>query len=275
MSPQSDSAGGGPVVSFAWTTLAGRLLAGEQPERQFYAASTMKLVVLIEAYRQFDVGRLSPTQRVLVRSDFRSVVGREPFRVDSDDVDLELAPLAGTELALVDLIERMVTVSSNEATNLILEAVGLDRLGATLADLGVTASRVCRPIGDARAEAAGLSNRVSPLDLCRMLCAIAQGKAASPASCVQMLAVLGRQRYREEIPAGVPAEARTANKSGWIAGLRHDACLVWPPDAPGYCLAVCTSGFAVDEEARSAIQEWSRECYSNRALIPAADAPGA
>jgi beta-lactamase class A len=40
------------VASFAWTTLEGRLLAGEHPQRQFYAASTMKLVVLIEASLQ-------------------------------------------------------------------------------------------------------------------------------------------------------------------------------------------------------------------------------
>lgn len=58
-------------------------------------------------------------------------MGGEPLRVDSDDVGLELAPLAGTELALVDLIERMVTVSSNEATNLIVEVVGLDHLEPT------------------------------------------------------------------------------------------------------------------------------------------------
>jgi beta-lactamase class A len=261
------------VVAFAWTTLDGRLLAGERSEQQFYAASTMKLAVLIEAYRQFDAGCLRPLQTVLVKSDFRSVLTGEPYRVDPDDVDPELASLTGTELTLVDLIERMITVSSNEATNLILEVVGVEHLGATLGDVGVTASRVCRPIGDAKAEAAGLSNRVSPLDLCRLLCAIEQGEAASPASCAQMLAVLGRQRYRDEIPAGVLAGVRTANKNGWITGLRHDACLVWPPDAPGYCLAVCTSGFAVDEEARGAIQKRSRECYSNRALNLAARAP--
>lgn len=263
------------MVAFAWTTLEGRLLASEHPELQFYAASTMKLVVLIEAYRQIDAGRLNPTQKVLVRSDFRSVVGGEPYRVDPDDVDPELASLTGTELTLVDLIERMITVSSNEATNLILEVVGVDRLGGTLAALGITTSRICRPIGDTRAEAAGLSNRVTPLDLCRLLCAIDQGEAASPASCARMLAVLGRQRYREEIPAGVPTGVRTANKNGWITGLRHDACLVWPPDAPGYCLAVCTSGHAVDEEAQSAIRDRSSECYSNRALILAARAPEA
>lgn len=268
-------------VAFAWTSLEGALISAEGADAQFPAASTMKLVVLIAVYRQLDLGCLSVDQKVQVTSQFHSAAGRELFEIPIDEVDSDLATLRDLHVPVADLIERMITVSSNDATNLLLELVGLAPLKTVLSDLGATGSCVRRPIGDRPAEAQGLANLVTPLDLCRLLSGIATGRAASSASCAQMLAVLGRQQYRDEIPAGIPSEARTANKNGWDRGIRHDAALVWPPDTPGYCLAVCTRGFISDEDAKAAIRERSRKCYSRRHVLgaragwqPRPDRPG-
>ncbi len=227
----------------------------------------MKILVMIGIYRECDRGRLDLDREVVVATEFRSVQKDQSFGLTADEADEELALVAGRPAPVRDLLERMITRSSNHATNLLMELTGVPPLGTILRDLGATGSRLERSIGDYQAEASGISNVVTPLDLCRVLAGIASGRAASPSSCHDMIALLCRQKDRAGIPAGIGAGARVANKTGWDPGLRHDAALVWPNDGPGYCLAVCTSGFDSDAAAKIEIQARSRACYEERQLV--------
>ncbi len=235
---------------------------GREPRRQFYAASTMKVAVLIATYRRQDRGELDLAEPVLVRTEFASLVDGSPYVMDPEEVDADLAARQGENLALGELVERMITVSSNEATNLVLERVGLREVASVLSDLRAEGTVVARPIGDRAARAAGITNLVTPAGLARLLAAIALGRAASPDACREMVAVLGRQQYRDEIPAGLPPGVRTASKNGWVTGILHDAALVWPPGGEPYCLAVCTEGFGDREAARTAIREVAGCCHA-------------
>jgi beta-lactamase class A len=234
----------------------------QQPDRQFYAASTMKLAVLIAAYRRWDRGELDLAEPLRVRTKFRSLVDGSWFAMDPEEVDGGLAARQGEQLALGELVERMITISSNEATNLVLERVGLEEVASVLSDLNTKRTVVARPIGDRAARRAGITNLVTPADLARLLAAIELGEAAGSSACREMLGILTRQHYRDEIPAGLPSGARTANKNGWVTGILHDAALVWPPTGEPYCLAVCTEGFAEREVARAAIRGVAARCYA-------------
>ena len=85
---------------------------------------------------------------------FRSEApGAPDFRIDPDDLD-EGMPAPGTPMPLADVVERMVVVSSNEATNMVVELVGRDAANAALADAGATSSSFGRKYSDLAAAAA-------------------------------------------------------------------------------------------------------------------------
>jgi hypothetical protein len=119
-------------------------------------------VVLIAVYRQLDLNQLHVDQKVEVTPWFRSAVGGEPFPLPADEIDTDLAALRGRHVPLVDLIERMITISSNDATNLLMELVGLSPLGVVLSDLGATGSCILRLTSDRSAQALGCANRSTP-----------------------------------------------------------------------------------------------------------------
>ncbi|MGH9061553.1 MAG: serine hydrolase, partial [Acidimicrobiales bacterium] len=143
------------VVALCLAGLDGAVREAVEPDRQFYAASTMKLAVLIEAYRRHDAGQLDLELEVPVRTTFTSVADGSSYVLDDDEVDHELAGRSGASMPVLQLIERMVTVSSNEATNLVLDLLDLGEVTATAHRLGATRTHVRRPIGDMVARAAG------------------------------------------------------------------------------------------------------------------------
>src|SRR2546426_621114 len=106
---------------------------------------------------------------------------------------------------------------------------------------------VLRGVEDGKAYRAGMNNTTTARDLGVLLAAIADGKAASAASCQEMLGILGRQQFNEGIPAGLPAGTRVYHKTGWIAQVvYHDAALVEPARQRGgpYVLVGVTGGIS-------------------------------
>jgi beta-lactamase class A len=91
----------------------------------------------------------------------------------------------------------------------------------------------------------------------RVMEAVAGARAASPAASREMVEVLARQHFTQMIPAGVPRGVRTANKTGSITRIAHDAAIVFPPGRAPYVLVVLTRGFASPESAAPAAREVS------------------
>jgi beta-lactamase class A len=89
-----------------------------------------------------------------------------------------------------------------------------------------------------------MNNTTSASALMRVMEAVAGGRAASPAASREMVEILGRQEFTEMIPAGVPPGTRTANKTGSITRIAHDAAIVFPPGRAPYVLVVLTHGFS-------------------------------
>ncbi len=211
-------------------------------DRVFHAASTMKAPVLIEVYRQAAAGRFSLDDSLLVENDFTSIVDGSPFRI-GDDSDDALYEHTGHSLPIRDLAERMITMSSNLATNLIIELVKADSVQRTMEGMGARTMRVLRGVEDIKAFERGLNNTATASDLAALLDAIRRNEAVSRPASEAMRDILLGQEFNEMIPAGLPGTAQVAHKTGWITGITHDAAIVYPENAPPYVLVILTEGF--------------------------------
>lgn len=228
----------------------------------FHAASTMKVPVMIELFRQMDAGTLRPDQGILLANQFASIVDGSPYSLNAaDDSDSLAYTLIGTQVTVRDLIEHMITRSSNLATNALIALAGADRANATAHALGARDIKVLRGVEDSRAFQKGLNNTTTARDLAVLLEAIETGRAATRASCNEMREVLLHQEFNAEIPAGLPPGIRVAHKTGWITGVLHDAAIVYPPGRKPYVLVVLTRGIPEETVARQLIVELSREVY--------------
>jgi len=233
---------------------------------RLHAASTMKVPVMIQIFRDADAGLLRLDDSLTVHTAFPSLVPGAAFTVGrEDDSDSTLYALVGRNRSVRELLELMITRSSNLATNILIERVGASRAQASARSLGAWSIQVLRGVEDGAAYRAGLSNTTTARDLGVLLAAIAAGRAASRAACDSMLAILGRQEFNEGIPVGVPPGTRVAHKTGWIGEVvYHDAGVVYPPDGGSYVLVVLTGGIKEDSVAHNLVADLSRLVYEGR-----------
>ncbi|HET7229326.1 MAG TPA: serine hydrolase [Longimicrobium sp.] len=218
--------------------------------RPLHAASTMKVPVMMELFRRADAGELRLDDSVEVRNAFRSIADGSTYALDrADDSDTTLYHRLGQRVPIRELVERMITRSSNLATNLLIDLADPRRIERTMAAIGAGEMHVLRGVEDGPAYRAGMNNTTSAYALMRVMEAVAGARAASPAASRQMAEILGRQEFTEMIPAGVPAGTRTANKTGSITRIAHDAAIVYPAGREPYVLVVMTRGFVSPESA--------------------------
>ena len=250
----------GAAVGLYYRSLASpdSLLLGA--DTRFHAASTMKVPVMIQLFRDADAGRLRLDDSLTVGNSFASLFDGSPFSVDkADDSDSSLYLLVGRRVRVRDLLELMITVSSNLATNNLIQQVGAVRANQTAHALGADSIRVLRGVEDGKAYQAGMNNTTTARDLGALLAAIAGGKAASPAACREMMEILGRQHFTEGIPAGLPAAARVFHKTGWVSQVvYHDAAVVQLPGGKRYVLVVTTGKIQSDTAAYHLVADLSR-----------------
>jgi len=227
---------------------------------RLHAASTMKVPVMIQIFRDADAGLLELNDSLTVHTAFPSLVQGAAFTVaKDDDSDSTLYAVVGQNRSVRDLLELMITRSSNLATNILIERVGASRAQASARSLGAWSIQVLRGVEDGAAYRAGLNNTTTARDLGVLLGAIAAGRAASRAACDSMLVILGRQEFNEGIPAGVPSGTRVAHKTGWIGEVvYHDAGVVYPPHGGSYVLVVLTGGIKEDSVAHNLVADVSR-----------------
>ena len=232
------------------------------PDVRMHAASMMKVPVMIQLFRDRDAGLVRLDDSVTITKTFRSIVDGSPYDLGApDDSDTTLYHRVGERESIRFLLDRMIAVSSNLATNMLIELVGAERTQATMRELGADSIAVLRGVEDGKAYAAGLNNTTTARDLGVIFDAIAEGRAASDASCREMIAILERQEFNEGIPAGVPSGVRVAHKTGWITGIRHDGGILTLPNGRRYVLVVLTRGVDDVATADSLIADISRLAY--------------
>ena len=210
-------------------------------DRWFHAASTIKLAVLLGVYAAIHQGRLVPQSRLHVRNRFRSAYDGSAFRVFSErDADSEVQAAIGKTMRVAELARHMIIRSSNLATNLLLDLLGIAFLQRALEQHQLSGIDLLRGVEDELAFEHGINNRVTADGLVQLLRLIAEERAFSPALSRAMLDVLHEQEFRSGIPAGLPPAARVANKTGEISTIAHDAGIVYLPRRKPYVVAVLT-----------------------------------
>ena len=229
-------------------------------DETFFTASTFKVPILAEVYRQVDAGTLDLSQRIELTDALR-VPGSGVLR----ELDNGVAP------TLHDLAMLMIIVSDNLATDILYHTAGKDNINRTMADLGLTRTKLPMSCRDLLFSLAGLavsqslddfwevSDRVeqgyrglpsdcdalneeksdvsSPADMVRLLEVVHNGELLSSESHDGMLHILKRQKLRSIIPYYLPPDVIVAHKTGGGYSVRCDVGIVWGESGP-YAVAI-------------------------------------
>ena len=221
-------------------------LAGD---RWFHAASTIKVAVLLAVFRAVDEGRLRLDDSLHVRNRFISAADGFPFRLDSDSDALpKLYQAIGRTVNISALAEGMIAASSNLATNLLLDLVGVAYARNVLREAQVSGVELRRGVEDHAAHERGIDNQVTADGLLTLLCAV-RGNFLSNESREHAIRILLAQRFKSMIPAGLPAHATVAHKTGEISTACHDMGIVYLPERQPY-IAVILTEFDSEQDGR-------------------------
>ena len=251
----------GAEVAVVFRTIDGTETLSIDPDKPFHAASTMKVPVMIELFRQADAGLLSLDDAIPVKNEFHSIVDGSPFQLSvGDDSDAEVYKAVGRTMTLRQLCEAMITVSSNFAANLLIERLGARNIQATADRLGASGMHVLRGVEDQKAFDKGMNNETTAGALAVLLDKIATGHAVGPKADREMVEMLKRQHFHDAIPAGLPDGTVVAHKTGTITRIHHDAAIVYGPRS--YVLVVLVRGIEDQKQSAALIASISREVWN-------------
>lgn len=234
-------------------------------DEAFPTASTIKLPLLVELYRQ--------SQAEGCRPPFKA--GTEPlgpgrarlsdlYTVRAEDVVPDSYLLGGltpgvSRLTNRDLATCVVAVSDNAATNLLIERVGMARVEAMLAQAGLGQTHLRRKMMDLPAARAGRENVATPRELARLLALLHQGKLLEPALTEDLLQVLATPKDGM-LARLLPEEVRVASKPGSLEGVRCDAGIIYVAERP--FVVVAMASFLKDDRAgEQAIAQVAQAAY--------------
>ncbi len=229
---------------------------------QMHAASTMKTPVMIEVFKQAEQGKFNLNDSLVIKNEFQSIVDGSPYSMnfgeDSDDVVYQHI---GKKMSIYDLTFQMITVSSNFATNILVDLVGAENVMRTMKEIGARNIQVLRGVEDMKAYEQGLNNTTDVYDMMLVMKAIAEKKIVSPPACDKMIDILLDQKFNTKIPGRLPEEVNVAHKTGSITEIDHDAAIVYLKPDHAYVLVVLTKGFAEHKQAEETIAEISKMIY--------------
>lgn len=222
-----------------------------------HPASTMKVCVMMEVFRQAQAGLLSLDESIDVINSYKSIVDGSEFQLNSvDDSESSLYEKIGGRESIRELTRLMIVRSSNLATNILMEKVGTARVDAFMQELGIRDLHIIRMIEDSKAYRLNMNNGASARALTHMLRLIAEGRVVSPDASREMIQILLGQEFNESIPALLPASVNVGHKTGWTGSFFHDTGLVFAENRKPYAITILTRGFAEDD------QKGAHECMA-------------
>src|SRR5579872_5840835 len=215
----------------------------------FPTASTIKIAILAELYRQAQQGKLK-------LSDFYTVQSSD--LVGGSGIAQALTPGA-TRLTLRDVAVLMVSVSDNSMTNVLIDRVGMENVNALLDSLGLAHTRLRRKMMDVKAASEGRENISTPREMMILLEQIYRGKVLNKEMTESFLKMLSTHKA-SYIPRDLPDDVRTANKPGELEGVRNDCGIVFAQNRP-YVICVMTTYLRNERDGEEAITRVSSAAY--------------
>jgi beta-lactamase class A len=232
----------------------GRILL-RNADRVFSAASSIKIAILLELYRQDQEARAGAKGKATLD---------DIYTFDPKDLVEDSQIMAGltagvTRLTNRDLAQFMVAVSDNTAANVLIDRVGRDNVNAMLHSIGLSKTMLRRKMMDIAAARRGDENVATPQEMVRLLEAIYKEKVLNKemtAKLVKQLSTL-KQSY---IPRLLPDNIEVANKPGELEAVRTDSGIVFVPNRP-FAISVMTAYNRDERAAGNAISEVALEAY--------------
>ncbi len=228
----------------------------------FHAASTMKTPVMIEVFKQAELGLLKLTDSILVINKFKSIVDGSNYQMElGDDSDDTIYKSIGLKMSIYDLVFQMITVSSNLATNLLIELVEAKKVNQTMRELGAKDIQVLRGVEDTKAFKAGLNNTTTAYDLLLIFEKLAKNQILTKEGHYKMIEILKSQKFNEIIPAKLPKGTIVAHKTGSITGVQHDTGIVYLPNGKKYVLILLSKNLKSEKEGVELLSKISEIIY--------------
>jgi beta-lactamase class A len=231
-------------------------------KENFHAASTMKTPVMIEVFKQAAEGKFSLNDSVAIKNEFISIVDASIYSMDiNEDSGDELYTFIGKERTIYQLIYDMITVSSNLATNILIDITGAENIMNTMNAAGANDIRILRGVEDIKAYRLGLNNTTTAFDQLIIYENLALGNFVSNEVSASMVDILLHQRHKDRIPAKLPSDTKIAHKTGWITGTSHDGGIIFLPGERKYILILSAKNFSDDALTKELQQDISRLIY--------------
>jgi beta-lactamase class A len=235
------------------------------PDASFHPASTFKVCVMMEVFHQAQQGRFALEDGILVKNEFESIADQSGYcLLAADDGETGLYSDLGKTLPIRKLVTRMITHSSNLATNLLIELVTPGKVNDFMQLLGADGLLVRRGVEDKKAFRGGMNNAASARSLMQILKQLALQRVVSPEASETMIAILKQQHYNEGIPRLLPREVSIAHKTGWIERIYHDAAILYPPGQEPYVCVIMTSGLAEDKEGPALVSTLAKLVFEGQ-----------
>jgi beta-lactamase class A len=211
----------------------------------FPQASSIKICVLAELYRQAQQGKLKLTDLYTVNA---------ADLVQDSDIMGGLTP-GVTQITLRDLATMMVAVSDNSATNVLIDRVGMDNVNAFLTSQGLRETKLRRKMMDLKAAAEGRENVSTPNEMLSLLQALYHGQILNKAMTDDFFKVLSTHKD-SWIPRDLPDDLKIADKPGALEGVRSDSGVIFVDKRP-YVLCVMTTYLRRERDGEEAISSVS------------------
>ena len=207
----------------------------------FPQASSIKICILAELYRQAQQGKLKLTDLYTVNA---------ADLVQDSDIMGGLTP-GVTKITLRDLATMMVAVSDNSATNVLIDRVGMDNVNAFLAGQGLRETKLRRKMMDLKAATEGRENVSTPNEMASLLQTLYRGEILNKEMTADFFKVLSTHKD-SWIPRDLPDDLKVANKPGSLEGVRNDSGVVFVDKRP-YILCVMTTYLHRERDGEQAI----------------------
>jgi beta-lactamase class A len=222
------------------------------PDAVFAQASSIKVTVLAELYRQ-EQGVGAGNAKL-----------NDLYTVNAADIVADSFIMAGltpgvTRVTNRDLATFMVAVSDNSATNVLIDHVGMQNVNAMLDTLGLSHTRLKRKMMDVKAAQVGRENLSTPRDMMTFFADLYQGKVLNKALTADYFKVLSTPK-QSDIPRFIPDDIAIANKPGELAGVRNDMGVVFAPNRP-FVIVVMTAYLEHEHDGNDAIARIARAAY--------------
>jgi beta-lactamase class A len=211
----------------------------------FPQASSIKICVLAELYRQVQQGKLKLTDLYTVNA---------ADLVQDSDIMGGLTP-GVTQITLRDLATMMVAVSDNSATNVLIDRVGMDNVNALLTAQGLRETKLRRKMMDLKAAGEGRENVSTPNEMSNLLQALYRGEILNKEMTADFFKVLSTHKD-SWIPRELPDDLKIADKPGALEGVRNDSGVIFVDKRP-YVLCVMTTYLRRERDGEEAISSVS------------------